>query len=263
MITTDEEIKKYVKEKLSDNEIGTYTETLLKIINVLLNEYSFVENQTYPRPSHPKKEKRGNSLQTLIAIIISLRTTLENEVKVTTEFFQKYKNIDDIIAADEEEMESIIKSAGMQKQKTKTIKNIARIIKEKYNGDLDNAKMLSIEQTRDELLKIPGLGPKSVDCLIELGFDMPNIAVDVNVFRVVSRITNKEWAKKPDFQNEKQVRNIKEFLNSNIEKDYLLCQIVHTLLLLHGKYICNSKTKCNKCVISDNCGYFEQEKEMQ
>lgn len=259
MITTDEEVKKYVKEKISNSEVGIYSDTLLKIVNTLLNEYSFVENQTYPRPSHPNKEKRGDSFQTLVAIIISLRTTLENEVKVTTEFFQKYKSIDDIIIADEEEMESIIKSAGMQKQKTKTIKNVARIVKEKYNGNLDNAKMLSIEQTRNELLKIPGIGPKSVDCLIELGFDMPNIAVDVNVFRVVSRITNREWSKKPDFQNEKQVKSIKELLNNNIEKDYLLCQIAHTLLLLHGKYVCNGKAKCNKCVISKNCEYFETE----
>lgn len=259
MITTDDDIKNYLSEKSKNEEVGEYSEKLLKIVNILINDYSFVENQTYPRPSHPNEEKRTNSFNTLIAIIISLRTTLENEVKTTNEFFRKYKGVDDIIMADSQEMENIIKSAGMPKQKTKTIKAIAKIVKEKFDGNLDNAKMETVEKTREELLKLPGIGPKSADCLIELGFDMPSIPVDVNVFRVVSRITKQEWSLNPDFQNEKQVKAIKELLDNNFEKDFLLCQIAHTLLLLHGKYICKNKVQCKKCVISNDCDYTEKE----
>lgn len=230
----------------------------MRVVKLLANEYSFVDNQTYPRPSHPIEEKRKDAFVTLVSIIISLRTTLENEVRATTKFFSKYKNIDDIISAEENEMESLIRCAGMPKQKVKTIKNIAWFIKEKFNGDINNAKMPTIEETRNAILSISGIGPKTADCLLELGFDMPSMVVDVNVFRVVSRLTNQEWAAKLDFQNEKQVKQIKKLLDNNIEKDYLLCQIAHTLLLVHGKNVCNSKRHCKRCIISNECDYAEK-----
>lgn len=94
---------------------------LLTIILRLCDKYSFIENQTYPRPSHPLEEKRKDSYYTLIAIILSLRTTLENETRAVKAFIDKYKSIDEVLNADENEMTEVIKVAGMAQKKAQTI----------------------------------------------------------------------------------------------------------------------------------------------
>lgn len=257
MLTNDSEVKSKVQETLMNCNGNSAQRELLEIVLDLTNEYSFTENQTYPRPSHPLQEKRKDSYFTLIAIILSLRTTLENELRAVFNFVNKYGTIDDVLDADEEELKDVIKCAGMPSKKAETIKKISYYIVHNLGGNIENIKKDSIEETRNELLKIPGVGEKSADCMLELGFDMPSMVVDVNVFRVASRLFGKTWAATPDFSNKHQISDIKVTLEDKLPQDYLIYQITHTMLLLHGKYVCKSKCKCSKCLISENCKYYK------
>ena len=148
----------------------------------------------------------------MIAIILSLRTTLENETKAVEAFMDKYKSINEVINADEKEMANIIKVAGMPQKKAHTIIKLSEYIQKHYNGNVCNIKKKTVEETREELLKMPGIGEKSADCMIELGFDMPSMVVDINVFRTASRIFGEEWAESPDFSNKYQIKTVKNII---------------------------------------------------
>ena len=257
MIDTDLKSKYIVKDYYNKTQSNIEKSILEKVV-ILHNDYSFVENQTYPRPSHPYKELRVNSLFTLYAIIISLRTTLENERKATKQFIDRYHNIDEVIESNIEDIASTINCAGMALKKAKTIKTISEYLKNTYDGNINNLNNKNVSETRERLLKIPGIGSKSADCILLLGFDLPSMVVDTNVFRVISRMY---FVEPMVFEKENDVLKIKSFLDENLSKDFQLIQIVHTILLLHGKYICRSKPKCDKCKISKGCMYYKNMKE--
>jgi endonuclease-3 len=254
MVLTDEKANKIIKDELQSIR-GKDLKKLLTITDILCNEYSFVDNQTYPRPSHPLESKRTDPYFTLIAILLSLRTTLENEIKAVDNFRDKYKSIEDVRNSDVKELSDVIKMAGMPLKKAKNIKMVTEYIINNLNGDICKIKNTDIKDVREELMKIPGVGEKSADCMLELGFDMPSMVVDTNVFRVISRMFSFPWADKPDFDSRFQISEIKKFLDKALPPDYLVHQIVHTMILLHGKYICKSIPKCNECKLRSMCDY--------
>ena len=258
MIENDAQVKNTIIENIDKYNKSEDSKKLLTIILRLCDKYSFVENQTYPRPSHPLEEKRKDPYYTLIAIILSLRTTLENETRAVKAFMDKYKSIDDVLNADENEMIEVIKVAGMPQKKAQTIIKLSEYIHKYYNGNIWNIKKESVDKTREELLNMPGVGEKSADCMLELGFDMPSMVVDINVFRTASRIFGEEWAENPDFSNKEQIKSVKNRLENSLPKDYLAYQIAHTMILLQGKHVCKSKCKCENCFITECCKFYEE-----
>ena len=232
MIENDEQAKKEIIKNIEMYNKSEDAKKLLTIILRLCEKYSFIENQTYPRPSHPLEKKRKDPYYTLIAIILSLRTTLENETKAVEAFMNKYKSINEVLNADENEMIEVIRVAGMPQKKAQTIIKLSEYIQKYYNGDIWNIKKETVDKTREELLNMPGVGEKSADCMLELGFDMPSMVVDINVFRTASRIFGEEWAENPDFSNKDQIKAVKDRLENSLPRDYLTYQIAHTMILL-------------------------------
>jgi len=254
MINSDLDAKKIIMERKNEVDNKELENKILSTLLLLMDDYSFVDNQTYPRPSHPNINKRKEAYFTLVAIIISLRTTLENEQEAVTKFMNKYRDIDDVINSNIDEISETITCAGMPFKKAKTIMELSKIIKEKYSGDIRNIIESSIEETRNNLLLLPGLGDKSADCMLELAFDLPSIVIDINMFRVISRLYFSD--QDMNFNNKNDVLKIKNFLESNLKKDYRIYQIVHTIFLLHGKYICKSKPMCSKCKLYTKCNWY-------
>ncbi|MBQ8044146.1 MAG: hypothetical protein IJ272_08395 [Clostridia bacterium] len=256
MLCSDTDVKKKIEESIlesSNNEKGK----LLDIIRKLIDIYSFVENQTYPRPSHPLEKDRTDAYFTMAAIIISLRTTLENERKAVAKFREKYKCIDEVAKTTVDELSSTIKEAGMSTKKAQTIIDISKYIIYNHNGDINNIKSETVEETRENLMLIKGIGMKSADCMIELGFDMPSMVVDINVFRTISRLYNLEWADKCNFNDSNQIMSVKKLIEKNLPLDFEIYQIVHTIILLHGKNICKANPKCGNCQIKNYCEYYK------
>lgn len=253
MITSDADAYNIILMQISSNNISSKEKEILSLIALLMKDYSFVENQTYPRPFHPNPSQRKDAYFTLIAIILSLRTTLENEKRAVNAFLTRFKSIDEVAISNIEDIKNVILCAGMPQKKAKTILEITNYIISNYSGDINNVNVGSIVDIREKLLNFPGIGEKSADCMLELAFNLPSIVVDTNVFRVISRIyfsnENMNFSKKDD------ILKVKNFLEENISNNYRIFQIVHTILLLHGKHICRAKPYCDKCKISNTCNY--------
>ena len=254
MINSDDIAYSIIFERLQQEKISEIEKDILSSVTLLMSDYSFVDNQTYPRPNHPNIEKRKDAYFTLIAIILSLRTTLENEQKAVDMFMRKYHSIDDVVKSNNEELENIISCAGMPSKKASTILKISNYIKDNYAGNINNINNGNILEVREKLLQLPGVGEKSADCMLELAFNLPSIVIDINVFRVITRIYFEEFD--THFENKKDILKVKKFIEENIIKDYKIYQIVHTIILLHGKYVCKSKPLCLNCKLNNKCKYY-------
>lgn len=254
MIDSDIVAYDIVIKRLNSKSILPTERSILTSVIMLMNDYSFTENQTYPRPSHPNPLKRKDAYFTLIAIILSLRTTLENEQKAVNLFLEKFISINAVANSNIQEIKNVISCAGMPQKKSQTILDITNFIINNYCGDINNINKGDIVEIRNKLLNLPGIGEKSADCMLELAFDLPSIVVDTNVFRVIARLFFEE--KNMNFEKKQDILKVKTFLEKNIINDYRIFQIVHTIFLLHGKYVCKSKPYCEKCKLNVQCRYY-------
>lgn len=118
----------------------------------------------------------SNNLELIIAVLLSAQCKDEYVNRATKKLFEKYKTIDDYADAKVEDIEKLIKTLGLYKAKSKNIVGMANMLRDVYD--------YKIPTTRDELIKLPGVGRKTANVVLSVGFNIPAIAVDTHVERV-------------------------------------------------------------------------------
>lgn len=119
----------------------------------------------------------SNNLELIIAVLLSAQCKDEYVNRATKKIFEKYKTIDDYADAKVEDIEKLIKTLGLYKAKSKNIVGMANMLRDVYD--------YKIPTTREELIKLPGVGRKTANVVLSVGFNIPAIAVDTHVERVV------------------------------------------------------------------------------
>lgn len=117
-----------------------------------------------------------NNLELIIAVLLSAQCKDEYVNRATKKLFEKYKTIDDYADAKVEDIEKLIKTLGLYKAKSKNIVGMANMLRDVYD--------YKIPTTREELIKLPGVGRKTANVVLSVGFNIPAIAVDTHVERV-------------------------------------------------------------------------------
>ncbi|MBP5408263.1 MAG: endonuclease III [Bacilli bacterium] len=176
-----------------------------------------------------------NNFELLIAVSLSAQTTDKRVNVVTKDLFKKYDDPYKLKDADYEEVKEIIKSLGLSSSKARNIIDISKKLVEDYKG--------KVPSTREELMLLPGVGRKTSNVVLSVGFDIPAIAVDTHVKRVSNRLGLSE---------SDDVLKIEEDLMKLFdEKDYYS---VHHSLIFFGRYLCKAKNPdCNNCILKDKC----------
>lgn len=118
----------------------------------------------------------SNNLELVIAVLLSAQCKDEYVNRATVGLFEKYKTIDDYADAKVEDIEKQIKTLGLYKAKSKNIVGMANMLRDVYHYE--------IPQTREELMKLPGVGRKTANVVLSVGFNIPAIAVDTHVERI-------------------------------------------------------------------------------
>ena len=118
----------------------------------------------------------SNNLELIIAVLLSAQCKDEYVNRATKKLFEKYKTIDDSADAKVEDIEKLIKTLGLYKAKSKNIVGMANMLRDVYD--------YKIPTTREELIKLPGVGRKTANVVLSVGFNIPAIAVDTHVERV-------------------------------------------------------------------------------
>jgi endonuclease-3 len=180
-----------------------------------------------------------NPLELLIATILSAQCTDVRVNIITPELFKKYKTAEDYAKADIIELQELIKTCGLYKNKSKFIKSACERIHSEFKGVVPN--------TRKELESLPGVGRKTANVILANVFNKDAIAVDTHVFRVSKRL---------GFSNGKNVRQVEEDLMDLIPKNKW--SDAHHWLIYHGREICKARTPlCEKCYLKDYCQYYK------
>jgi endonuclease-3 len=173
--------------------------------------------------------------QLLIATILSAQTTDRSVNLVTPELFRRYPTAADLAAADPAVVESLIKPTGFFRAKTRSIVAASRKLVELFDGVVPN----NIE----DLVKLPGIGRKTANVILGVGFDVPGFAVDTHVKRLTNRI--KLTSSRDPVKIERQVCSIvpkEEWTGLSLR------------LILHGRRICIARRpRCEECVLNDFC----------
>jgi len=192
-----------------------------------------VLNKTYPEAKIALKF--GNSLELLIATILSAQCTDVRVNIVAKEVFRKYKSVQDWAAADLEEIESDIKSTGFYRNKALNIQGACMKIIGEYGGEVPG--------TMEELLTLPGVGRKTANVVLGNAFGVPGVVCDTHVIRLSRRLGLSE--------NGDPVKLEFDLAEIVPKKNWTLFS---DLLMFHGRNICKArKPGCESCPISRFC----------
>jgi endonuclease-3 len=130
-----------------------------------------------------------DSFKTLITTIISQHTADRNTARAIEKLSRNYRITPEALAnAETNRIEESLKVAGLYKNKAKTIKKVSKIILEEFHGDLDSVLYLPLEDARETLMQLPGVGPKTADVVLLFCASKPTIPIDTHVNRVSKRL---------------------------------------------------------------------------
>ncbi|AKS38637.1 endonuclease III [Anoxybacillus gonensis] len=177
-----------------------------------------------------------NPFELLIAVVLSAQCTDALVNKVTKQLFEKYKTPEDYVSVSLEELQQDIRSIGLYRNKAKNIQQLCRILIEQYDGN--------VPQSREELMKLPGVGRKTANVVVSVAFGVPAIAVDTHVERVSKRLGICRW--------KDSVLEVEETLMRKIPKEEW--SVTHHRLIFFGRYHCKAQSpKCDICPLLHLC----------
>jgi len=181
----------------------------------------------------------GSPLSILIGTILSARTRDENTSSVVKKLFSKYKSARSLAQAKVSDVEKIIKSTGFYHVKAKRIIEVASLIDSKYSG--------KVPDTLEELLKLPGVGRKTANCVLVYAFDKPAIPVDTHVHRISNRL---------GLVQTKTPEGTELELMKKIPRKYWLR--INDTFVMYGQNICKPiSPMCDVCKIKKECNYYK------
>lgn len=181
----------------------------------------------------------GTPFQLLVSTMLAAQTTDVRVNIVTKELFKIAPDARSMSRLSLEQLEDIIKTVGLYRMKAKNILATSAILAEKYDGD--------IPTTREECMKLPGVGRKTANVALSISKNVPAIAVDTHVFRVSNRIGLANA--KNELQTELQ-------LMKKIPKQKWL--EAHHWLIWHGRKICRAHNPlCEECPINKYCKFYQ------
>lgn len=187
---------------------------------------------------HPTTElEYATPFQLLVAVILSAQATDKSVNLATRKLFPVAGTPEAILQLEESGLSPYIQRIGLFRTKTKNIIATCHLLIEQHAG--------IVPDTREELEKLPGVGRKTANVILNTAFGKPTIAVDTHIFRVANRT---------GIAPGKNVLAVEQKLLKVVPKEFR--QDAHHWLILHGRYTCKArKPLCQQCLIVDLCEF--------
>lgn len=210
------------------------------ILDLMLETINRVKPPRMTALKELQETESGDPLQILIGTILSARTRDENTTVAVNNLFARYKTAVDLAKADTKKIERLIKQSGFYHVKARRIKEVAKILVEQYDG--------KVPDNIDELLKLPGVGRKTANCVLVYAFNKPAVPVDTHVHRIANRLGLVQ-TKTPE-QTEME-------LTTKIDKRYWLN--INDTFVMFGQNICKPVGPlCEPCLLKKSCKYYRE-----
>ena len=177
----------------------------------------------------------GTHFQLLAAVMLSAQTTDVSVNKVTPVLFDRYPTAEAMAEADPLEVQEIIKTIGLYKNKSKNLTALSKVLVSEYGG--------SVPGRFEDLVRLPGVGRKTANVVLAEGFGEARIAVDTHVFRVSNRI---------GLTDAKDPAGVENTLMDRLPEEQW--SRAHHLLIFHGRKVCHARRPdCGSCLLADLC----------
>jgi endonuclease III len=180
----------------------------------------------------------------LVAVVLSAQATDKSVNAATKKLFADANTPEKMVALGVAKLESTIRTIGLFRTKAKNVVALSKMLLEEHCG--------AVPQNREALERLPGVGRKTANVVLNTAFGQPTVAVDTHIFRVANR-TGIAPGKDP--------LEVEEKLLKFTPSEYL--QNAHHWLILHGRYVCLArKPGCPKCLIRDLCEFRPKTKDV-
>lgn len=178
----------------------------------------------------------GNPVQLLVATILAAQCTDERVNRVTPALFARYRDAAAFAAADQDELEELVRPTGFYRNKAKAIKNACRALVDRYGGQVPRAM--------DDMLTLLGVARKTANVVLTTAYQLASgIIVDTHVARVSQRL---------GLTDRDQPDRIEEDLMAVVPEDEWT--FFGPALVLHGRYVCTAHAPhCPACTLNDLC----------
>ena len=207
---------------------------IITIINLLSGEYG-----------NPKWHSNGDPLSVLVRTVLSQNTSDTNSLRAYQSLISIFPRWEDVVAADVADITTLIKAGGLANIKAMRIKQLLEVIQlDRGSLSLDFLEDLPLDEAREWLKNLPGVGDKTAACVLLFSLGRPALPVDTHVHRVARRlglIGDKVSAEKAHVE-----------LLPLVPPGYVYQ--FHVLLIEHGRRICKARNpKCPICVLHKIC----------
>ena len=189
--------------------------------------------QAMPHPSSELQWK--NTYTLLIAVVLSAQATDTGVNKATKPLFEHIDTPEKMVALGEEALKGYISSINLYPTKAKRIIALSHILIDRYQSN--------VPHDRAALESLPGVGRKTANVVLNVGFGEPTIAVDTHILRASPRI---------GLSNGTTPLEVEQDLLRITPEEFLLN--AHHWVLLHGRHVCKARTpNCDDCMLNDIC----------
>ena len=192
------------------------------------------------RPSPKTELDYVNPFTLVVAVALSAQATDVGVNRATKHLFPIADTPEKMVALGEDTVRNYIKTIGLYKTKAKNVIKLSQLLIDEYDGQ--------VPDTREDLIRLPGVGRKTANVVLHEIFGQPTMAVDTHIFRVSNRT---------GMAPGKDVLEVELNLLRVTPESYLIG--AHHWVLLHGRYVCKARTpECYACPIQDICRYSKK-----
>ena len=193
------------------------------------------------KPSPTTELEYSTPFELLIAVILSAQATDVSVNKATRSLFRAAPSPEAMLALGEEGLRAHIRTIGLFNAKAKNVVATCLLLVEHHGGE--------VPSDRESLERLPGVGRKTANVVLNTAFGMPVIAVDTHIFRVANR-TRLARGKTP--------REVEDRLQRSTPREFR--RDAHHWLILHGRYVCTArKPSCPSCLVAELCEFPDKE----
>ena len=191
-------------------------------------------------PSPTSELDYVNPFTLLVAVVLSAQATDKSVNLATKDLFAVADTPEKMLSLGEEKLISYIKTIGLYKNKAKHVLGLSAKLISDFEG--------KIPDNREDLMKLPGVGRKTANVVLNVIFHQPTMPVDTHLLRICPKI---------GLAQGKTPEQIEKSLLERIPVDFL--QNAHHWILLHGRYVCTARNPhCQDCLICDICKKNEE-----
>ncbi|WP_423141849.1 endonuclease III [Parablastomonas sp. CN1-191] len=199
--------------------------------------FEFFRRLAEDNPDPQTELEYGNAFQLVVAVALSAQSTDVGVNKATRALFRAVKTPKQMLDLGEDGLKDHIKTIGLFNTKAKNVIALSRMLVDEFGGE--------VPATREELVRLPGVGRKTANVVLNCWFGQETFAVDTHIFRVGNR-TGLARGKTPEAVEAK--------LEKRVPGPFRIG--AHHWLILHGRYVCKARRpECWRCAVADLCSY--------